>query len=602
MINMGKLRMKYLKKELVMRSKWNVLLIPVLLFMLIGGNAAPVHADDVAFGSILVINPQTSQRVWSFVTGTQVRAIATVTGYYDGLGCSINYGDGSGDEVGLWNTVDPYNIFCYGSDHIYTSGGTFHISVSVSYGGTEIMSGATNLPVSGLVLEQLPDVSGVGALSDSGVWNTSFCTALNNECSAAENVLVPVGTTLTISHIQLWGVYIGLLETADPDTYTDEFTVVIHQNAEGLPGTPVYTEQHVKSLRILAGHLGRTIDEYLITLTLSTPQALEAGTYWIEIYNTHGTVDADGTPANVFTWFPGFADTFGLGPDGWDQWVGANGTLSWEPFSDATASLSMRLFSPPVATTAPEITTQPSDATVELYTPVSFSSAADGIPTPTVQWQVSSDGGATWSDLTGKTSATLSLRPMYAQNGYQYRAVWTNSVDQVISRAATLTVTRYPIDIILRSSKNPSVYLDQVTITALLLSEYGSPNSGTVTFYDSGSTIAECSEPVQVTPMGAGCILTHLNAGTHHITAQYSGNDFFQPDTAEGTDSIDQGINPLPATITLSGLEQIYTGAPIAVVAATDPVGLPVSVTYNGSPTAPTNAGSYAVVAARPAR
>jgi hypothetical protein len=591
--------MKYLKKELAMRSKWNVLLILVLLFMLVGVNVAPVHADDVAFGSILVINPQTSQRVWSFVTGTQVRAIATVTGYYAGLGCSINYGDGSGDEVGLWNTDDPNNTDCYGSDHIYTSGGTFHISVSLSYGGAVIVSGATNLPVSQLVFEQLPDLSGVGALSDSGVWDTSFCTALSNECSAAENVLVPAGKTLTISHIQMWGVYIGLLQTADPDTYADEFTVVIHQNAEGLPGTPVYTEHHVKSLRILTGHLGRSIDEYLITLTLSTPQALEAGTYWIEVFNTHGTVDADGTPANVFTWLPGLVDTFGLGPNGWAQWVGSDGNHTWEPFSDAAASLSLRLFSPAAAPTTAAITLQPQNVTVGLYEAASFTSAVDGVPVPTLQWQVSTDSGATWTDIPGATASPLTINSAsYAQNGYQYRAVWTNSAGQVTSSVATLTVTRYPIDVILRSSQNPSVYLNQVTISAALGTDYGSSKSGTITFYDGGATIPECPRPVQVTIMGAGCILTHLNAGTHHITAQYSGNDFFQPDTAEGSDSIFQVVNPLPATITLSGLEQVYTGTAHAVGATTAPSGLPVIITYAGSPTAPANAGSYAVVAA----
>jgi hypothetical protein len=590
--------MKYLKKELAKRSKWNVLLILVLLFMLVGGNVAPVHADDVAFGSILIINPQTQQRVWSFVTGTQVRAVATVTGYYDGLGCSINYGDGSGDEVGLWNTDDPYNTYCYGSDHIYTSGGTFHISVSLSYNGAVVTGGATNLPVSQLVFEQLPDLSGIGALSDSGVWDTNFCTVNNNECSAAENVLVPAGTTLTISHIQLWGVYIGLLQTADPDTYTDEFTVVIHQNAEGLPGTPVYTEHHVKSLRILTGHLGRTIDEYLITLTLSTPQALEAGAYWIEVFNTHGTVDADGTPANVFTWLPGLADTFGLGPNGWDQWVGSDGNHTWEPFSDAAANLSLRLFSPAAAPTTATITLQPQNATVLVHEEVSFTSAASGNPLPTLQWQVSSDSGATWTDIPGATTSPLTISANYTKNGYQYRAVWTNSAGQVTSSPATLTVNRYLLIIVLRSSANPSTYSSPVNLRGVVTSDYGFPYQGTLTVKDNGTVLPGCSPVVPPTAWQVLCTLTNLNAGTHHLTADYSGDDNYQPSTSAPYDSVVQVVNPLPATITLSGLEQIYTGTPYAVVAATDPVGLPVSVTYNGSPTAPTNAGSYAVVAA----
>ncbi|MDP3072585.1 MAG: MBG domain-containing protein [Opitutaceae bacterium] len=52
-----------------------------------------------------------------------------------------------------------------------------------------------------------------------------------------------------------------------------------------------------------------------------------------------------------------------------------------------------------------------------------------------------------------------------------------------------------------------------------------------------------------------------------------------------------------PATVALGGLNQIYDGTPRAVTATTNPGGLGVFLTYDGSATAPTNAGSYAVVA-----
>ena len=56
-------------------------------------------------------------------------------------------------------------------------------------------------------------------------------------------------------------------------------------------------------------------------------------------------------------------------------------------------------------------------------------------------------------------------------------------------------------------------------------------------------------------------------------------------------------VNPMTATITLGNLMQTYTGLPSSVTATTNPPGLPVGVVYNGSATAPTTAGSYAVVA-----
>jgi kumamolisin len=51
------------------------------------------------------------------------------------------------------------------------------------------------------------------------------------------------------------------------------------------------------------------------------------------------------------------------------------------------------------------------------------------------------------------------------------------------------------------------------------------------------------------------------------------------------------------ATVTLSGLATTYDGSPQPVTVTTIPSGLDTTVTYNGSGTVPTNAGTYAVVA-----
>lgn len=56
-------------------------------------------------------------------------------------------------------------------------------------------------------------------------------------------------------------------------------------------------------------------------------------------------------------------------------------------------------------------------------------------------------------------------------------------------------------------------------------------------------------------------------------------------------------LNKTPAAVTLSGLNQSYDGTPKVVSATTTPAGLTVNVTYDGSPTPPTNSGSYTVVA-----
>jgi hypothetical protein len=54
-------------------------------------------------------------------------------------------------------------------------------------------------------------------------------------------------------------------------------------------------------------------------------------------------------------------------------------------------------------------------------------------------------------------------------------------------------------------------------------------------------------------------------------------------------------VNKATATVTLGNLAATYDGMPKAASATTSPSGLTVNLTYVGSPTAPTNAGSYAV-------
>jgi len=72
---------------------------------------------------------------------------------------------------------------------------------------------------------------------------------------------------------------------------------------------------------------------------------------------------------------------------------------------------------------------------------VSFTAAASGNPTPTVQWYVSTNGGATVSPIAGATATTLGLTSVPGSaNGNQYKATFTNSVGTATTTAATLTV------------------------------------------------------------------------------------------------------------------------------------------------------------------
>ncbi len=89
----------------------------------------------------------------------------------------------------------------------------------------------------------------------------------------------------------------------------------------------------------------------------------------------------------------------------------------------------------------PTVTLQPAGTTVEVGETASFEAAASGFPTPTVQWEVSTDGGSKFSALTGATSDQLTIEhTQVSQNGYEYRATFTNAAGKATSAVAVLTV------------------------------------------------------------------------------------------------------------------------------------------------------------------
>jgi extracellular elastinolytic metalloproteinase len=86
--------------------------------------------------------------------------------------------------------------------------------------------------------------------------------------------------------------------------------------------------------------------------------------------------------------------------------------------------------------------TQPNDAAVCENNSVSFTAAATGTPSPTYKWQVSTDGGGTFNDIPGQTSATLTFIPTAAMQGNKYRSIATNGLTSATSNVVTLTVNR----------------------------------------------------------------------------------------------------------------------------------------------------------------
>jgi hypothetical protein len=95
------------------------------------------------------------------------------------------------------------------------------------------------------------------------------------------------------------------------------------------------------------------------------------------------------------------------------------------------------------------ISAQPADASVTAPATATFSvtaSVTTGTGTIAYQWQLSTDSGASFSNIAGATSASYTTPATTAvtfdENGYQYRVKLTTDTGaaEVVSDAATLTV------------------------------------------------------------------------------------------------------------------------------------------------------------------
>ena len=122
---------------------------------------------------------------------------------------------------------------------------------------------------------------------------------------------------------------------------------------------------------------------------------------------------------------------------------GASVTVGTFPYKISYGTNSIQLV--PNLNVPPSITTQPSDQAVTAGNTATYSAAASGTPTPMVQWQISTNGGLSWSNIAGATSSTYTTPPLTAGNdGNVYRAVYTNIAGSAATAAAVLRVNQAP--------------------------------------------------------------------------------------------------------------------------------------------------------------
>jgi len=165
---------------------------------------------------------------------------------------------------------------------------------------------------------------------------------------------------------------------------------------------------------------------------------------------------------------------------------------------------------------------------------------------------------------------------------------WPNWPDSIISfddqepcRGGWLRTTRTTYSPLYSASVIPGKTLDTIDVTGLSPTYTGSALSVSATGHHSETVVVLYNW--SSTPP--------TNAGSYSVLAYI--NDPIYYGTFSGTLVISQA----DCLLTIVGTSATYSGSPIAVTTSTTPGGLTVSLTYNGSSTAPTNAGSYSVVA-----
>jgi hypothetical protein len=220
-----------------------------------------------------------------------------------------------------------------------------------------------------------------------------------------------------------------------------------------------------------------------------------------------------------------------------------------------------------------------SGQTVTYTATVTLVAPAVGVPTGKVNFE---DGGVTIPGCGAKAIAaagTATCAFTYAGAGlHVITAIYTGDANFAgsTSPAYTQNVIQASTSTVVVSSVNPSVTGQALILTGTVsVTAPGTgARTGTVMFQDAGATITGCAA-VAVSAAGtAVCAASFGTAGTHSITAVYSGDSNFSGSTsAVLTETVNQGAT---TTLVSSSVNPSEPGQPLiytAIVAATAPAG-----------------------------
>ena len=209
----------------------------------------------------------------------------------------------------------------------------------------------------------------------------------------------------------------------------------------------------------------------------------------------------------------------------------------------------------------PLVTMEPLNQNANPGDMITFNAAASGSPTPTVQWQVSTDGGMMFNDLPGEMSTTLSFTAMLSQNGYRYRAVFTNTCNTATTKHALLSLCTPPA-----VTTQPAAQIVGTGATVSFTAAASGAPAPTVQWQvDTGSGFNDLP------------LATHATLTLPHVTAAMNGYRYQAVFTNDcGTDTSQ------PALLTVNPFK-VDIGDPLLCLNANGLVGVTATVTNNNA-------------------
>jgi predicted outer membrane repeat protein len=459
---------------------------------------------------------------------------------------SMTNGSGVGPDGGgaiYLNTTPPavHSI----SDSLF-SGNYVLGNSGLTFGGAIYLNtGTLNLSASTFTGNSATGQGGQGGAIyvDSGTLNVSYCRIVGNTASASGSGIFNHSSNSAITSAQnnWWGCNSGPgasgCDTVASDSGNTTFAPWIILTNAANPNPILINQSTTLTASFLQNSAGTTLSAANLGTLIGLPIVFDSPVLGT-LSSPQATIQANGTATVTFN----AGSTPGNGH--------ANATVD-----NGVSTADITIYQIPV------VTTSPVNQAACLGTDATFSAAADGAPAPVTQWQVSTDNGTTWGDLSGATSPTLVVSSVAGlQDGNRYRAVFTNLVGGTTSVVATLTVNAPPV-----ANADTIGTVQDLALSAPVgkfLANDTSPINGTLTVLSvtspstAGGTVSLAGSSVSYTPpngfQGSDSFTYTLSDG--RCTAQGTVNVTIGAGNAAGQNQVSLTVTATNRVIRFSGI------------------------------------------------